>query len=150
MMKVKTIVKPSPVAGLGMFAAAPIARGTITWLLEPAFDRFFKPAQVAALAPLERQWFETYSFVVSSGDHCLCADNDRFINHCHIAPNIDGTGGWKEVALRDIAEGEELLVDYRTFEPGYFQRRGIDMAAWARDAKGAEVSPRPVRVARFG
>jgi len=150
MMKVPSYVGPSAVAGLGLFAAAPIARGTITWLLEPAFDRFFKAAQVAALDPLERQWFETYSFVMRSGDHCLCADNDRFINHCHIAPNIDGTGGWKEVALRDIAEGEELLVDYRTVEPGYFQRRGIDMAAWARDAKGAEVSPRPVRVARFG
>ena len=39
MMLVKAQLKESPIEGIGVFAAEPIAKGTEVWRFEPQFDK---------------------------------------------------------------------------------------------------------------
>ena len=46
--------------------------------------------------------------------YILCGDDARFFNHAD-DPNCDDSKRDTTLALRDIPEGEELTVNYRTF-----------------------------------
>jgi SET domain-containing protein len=46
----------------------------------------------------------------------LCADNAKYINHNNDANLIDTRDGLREIAARDIAEGEELTNNYYNFD----------------------------------
>jgi hypothetical protein len=100
----------TPLIGYGVFATNPIPRGTITWVRDP-LDQAFSPAQVAAFPPMQQQVLERYSFVDAQGDSILCWDHGRYVNHACEA-NCLGPGYGFEIAIRDIAPGEELTDDY--------------------------------------
>src|SRR5882762_139189 len=102
-----------PHIGWGVFATRPIPRGTITWALD-ALDQRFTDAQIAALPTAARQQLDIYSFINSHGLHVLCWDHARFVNHS-CAANCLSVGYDFELAIRDIAAGEELTDDYGTF-----------------------------------
>jgi hypothetical protein len=59
---------------------------------------------------------EKYTYVDARGDHILCWDNARFFNHSCSA-NCLSVGYDFELAVRDIAAGEELTDDYGTLNP---------------------------------
>ncbi len=104
-----------PDIGWGVFATRPIPRGTIVWALD-ALDRRFSPAEVAALPPYARRQIDIYSYVDGRGYHVLCWDHARFFNHSCSA-NCLSVGYDFELAIRDIAAGEELTDDYGTLNP---------------------------------
>ncbi|MEY2879987.1 MAG: hypothetical protein RLZZ15_2367 [Verrucomicrobiota bacterium] len=98
--------------GLGVFATKPIPRGTIMWT-RCALDLVFTPAAVAALRPDYRRIVETYSYIAVDGDSILCWDGAKHVNHSCAAntfaaiPDVD-------LAVRDLAAGEEITCDYGT------------------------------------
>src|SRR4051812_13423698 len=105
----------SPSIGWGVFATRPIPRGTITWALD-ALDQKFTPAERAALPEYAEAQLEKYSYADAHGNHVLCWDHARFFNHS-CAANCLSVGYDFELAVRDIAAGEELTDDYGTLNP---------------------------------
>jgi uncharacterized protein len=102
-----------PAIGWGVVATRPIPRGTITWALD-RLDHFYAAEEIAAMPAYAQRQLQTYSYVDRHGRHVLCWDHARFVNHSCDA-NCLSVGYDFEIAVRDIAAGEELTDDYRTF-----------------------------------
>lgn len=127
MLLVRTRLGPSLIAGTGLFAAEPIKAGTVTWRFFPGFDQLFTAEHIVELPDVAREAIETYTYLHgASGFYIYCLDNARFMNHAddpntagvHVENAIEG----HDIAIRDIAEGEELTCDYRTFD-AHFNRK---------------------------
>jgi uncharacterized protein len=101
--------------GWGVFATQAIPKGTITWALD-ILDQKFNPEQVAGLPPHAQASLDKYSYIDARGRHILCWDHGRFFNHSCSA-NCLSLGYDFEIAIRDIAAGEELTDDYGTLNP---------------------------------
>ena len=98
--------------GYGVFATDFIPRGTITWV-QDSFDQVFSPAHVDRLSPFHQAILDKYAFTDARGSFVLCWDLGRFVNHS-CAPAALSPGYNFEIAVRDIAPGEELTDDYGT------------------------------------
>ncbi|MDX1421394.1 MAG: SET domain-containing protein [Rubricoccaceae bacterium] len=98
--------------GHGVVATRPIPRGTITWALDP-LDRVLPPAEVERLGPLYRERLDHFTFRDNEGRYVLCWDIARYVNHSSRA-NCLTTAYDFEIAIRDIAPGEQLTDDYGT------------------------------------
>ncbi len=118
MLLVPTYVAQSPISGFGLHAAAPIKAGTVWWRFVENFDYVLTPQQVEALPELARAHIKHYAYLWK-GVWIHCADHAIFTNHSDqpnsygVYPNDDIFGC--SVAKRDIAAGEEITEDYRTF-----------------------------------
>jgi len=97
-------------AGHGVVAVKPIPRGTITWVKDP-LDCTFSPAAVDRMPAACRKALDHFCYRDRKGDYALCWDHARFINHS-FRPNCIATAYDFELAVRDIAAGEELVNDY--------------------------------------
>ena len=103
-----------PGAGKGLFLAAPVARGRVvvapddirgTW---PWHEVRQRPDAEAAMAASVR-WFE---------DQCTVSLD--WPDECYVNHSFEPNGLWHLgfiFAARDLAEGEELTVDYRHLLP---------------------------------
>lgn len=96
--------------GYGVVATSLIKKGTITWVLDK-LDREFTPQQVLKLDEVYRDILEVYSFRNNKGNHVLCWDNARFVNHSFNS-NCLTTAYDFEIAIRDIEPGEQVTDDY--------------------------------------
>jgi SET domain-containing protein len=143
MLLIPNYVGPSAIEGVGVFAAAPIAKGTAIWSLDEKFDQVLTVAEIAALGDEQRSFVERYGYTHTTRPELtvLEMDNGRFMNHSD-NPNTDFTDpvvGW---AIRDIAEGEEITCNYAEFEPGFAMLPGrffVPRAATGRP--GLKLSP---------
>jgi SET domain-containing protein len=120
MLLVPTRLAPSQIHGLGVFALEPIAAAAPVWRFAPGLDREFGPDIIEGLPAHVRRFFSHYGYLDRNLQRIiLCFDDARFVNHSD-APNVatdyaqDPHG--LDVALRDIAAGEELTMDYAGFE----------------------------------
>lgn len=100
----------SPEIGFGVFATKRIPRGTITWT-RCAFDRSFTPEEMTKLDPFYAPILHKYAYVDRHGNHVLCWDLGRFMNHS-CEPTCLSPGFDFDVAVRDIEAGQELTCDY--------------------------------------
>jgi hypothetical protein len=102
----------SPDIGFGVFATRRIPRGTVTWVFDP-LDQIVGKEKAAALAPMLARSLDIYSYRNGRDERILCWDHARFVNHsCNptsLAPGLD-----LEIAVRDIAAGEQITDDYGT------------------------------------
>lgn len=119
-MLVETEIRPSPIHGMGCFTLEPIERGDVVWVLSELDKRFSKhllwSREVLRL-------LEHYAYFDAQLDAwILPVDDARFMNHSD-EPNL--TSSWSsDVAARDIAAGEELTCDYRTFDTDWKRKLG--------------------------
>ena len=115
------MIKPSPIEGIGVFAIRDIPKGCRTIFSDPAVeeDNWHKISrQEMELLPAHtKQLIETYClydtqnyFVPANGFKKM--DLVLFLNHSEKANIISINEGQYFEATRDIAAGEELLVDY--------------------------------------
>jgi hypothetical protein len=100
----------SDVIGLGVFATRSIPKGTIVWALDD-LDQRLSPVRVSRLGSRYQELLDRYAFVNAEGDRVVCWDIARFVNHSCEA-NAISTGWHFDIAVRDIAEGEEICNDY--------------------------------------
>jgi uncharacterized protein len=116
MLVVETYVAPSAIHGMGVFAAEPLKAGTRVWVFNAVIDQEITPAELEMLPDVARRIALSRGFASSDGRTILSRDNGVFLNHSD-EPNtqVDEEGS---VAARDIAMGEELTEDYRSFRPG--------------------------------
>jgi hypothetical protein len=119
----------SETMGHGVFATRLIPKGTITWVRDD-FDQSFTAEQIQRMQPKYREILEKYSYVDGKGLSVLCWDHARFFNHSCDA-NCLSAGYDFELAVRDIACGEELTDDYGTLN----LREEFRCACQARDCR---------------
>lgn len=130
MLLVKTVVKSSPIAGVGLFADHDIKKGDIVWQYTPETCATFTQDQFQVLVDsfhkTERQliqYYLTYTYFQSfMSSMILCLDNGRFVNHSD-QPNLAGSSfmpsdkAWQySIAQCDIKKGEELTENYGTYD----------------------------------
>ncbi len=96
--------------GFGVFASAPIPRGTVVWVHD-ALDQILDAARIATLPDVLRRHVERYAYVNADGHRVLCWDHGRYMNHS-CEPSTTSIGTLLEIARRDIAIGEELTCEY--------------------------------------
>ena len=136
MLVIETVVKPSKISGMGLFTSQDIPKGTVVWEYDPNFAFLVNKKQLQILEKSTKQtdlvrFILIYGFYVKALDSIILdLDNGRFINHsfqpslglAEVAPEEK----WRySVALRDIAKGEELTEDYRSFEVSSWSRQFI-------------------------
>jgi hypothetical protein len=112
------VLRPSPIEGVGCFTLQAIKAGEIVRnLWDDADVRFVPAAEVPpALVPLHKRYC-----IESPGGFWCPLDFKRmsvgwYLNHSE-RPNLaSADGGHNYFALRDIAAGEELTIDYRKLD----------------------------------
>lgn len=125
MIMVKTKLGKSKIHGIGLFADQNIKKGTITWDYQPWFHITYSKEDLKKMSKPAREQVLWYAFVDKKDDrYILCADDQRFINHSSNPKkiNILSISQYRDIALRDIKKGEELLCDYNKFDDTYFKR----------------------------
>ena len=115
MLSVPTVVAPSPIEGVGLFATRPIVAGTVIWQFTPGVDWRIPVDDFRRFPEPYRGWLLRYVYREPGGYYVLCGDNGKFMNHS-FDPNCDDVDGPCTVAKRDIEAGEELTCDYRLFD----------------------------------
>ena len=121
MLLVKTILAPSDIEGLGLFAAENIAKGTIVWKFVPGVDALLDASEIESLPAVAQDICKRYAYLdPASKKYVLCGDDARFENHSE-NPNTAGAYPAGEpfgldVATRDIKKVEEITCDYRAFD----------------------------------
>jgi len=117
-----TRLKPSPIHGVGVFAIRTIPKGTNIF----ADDKSrLVPIDKIDVDKLEGELRKLYDdFCVIKDNEFICPDSFNnltiswYINEpiCGQEPNVICVGDeYDFIAARDIAEGEELTVDYSTY-----------------------------------
>ncbi len=119
MILVKTYLHISPIHGVGVFAAEPIAAGTLLWRFVEGIDRVITEAEMAMMPEVAQAFVREYGYCCPHfpGGMVLSADNARFLNHAD-APNTDNRTEYA-YAKYDIAVGEEMTCDYRELSEEY-------------------------------
>ena len=96
--------------GYGVFATQHIPKGTAVYVRD-ALEIVIPRDASLALSPIYSDIVKKYSYIDSQGAFVLSWDHARFVNHC-CHPNTITTGYGFEIAIRDIAPGEEISDDY--------------------------------------
>lgn len=116
----KIEIKQSPIEGKGLFAREPFVRGerfTISRAITEGDSVAMCDAEFQAYTRTVSHWDAVY---LGNGKHRVSLldrgdDPANYGNHsCDPNTALDGD---VRVALRDIAEGEEITIDYRQLSP---------------------------------
>ena len=120
MLLVPVRVGPSGIHGLGAFAVELIASGTAVWRFTPGFDLDLDPRLLDAQPSLFRKVLLHYGYLDPRLKRfILCCDDARFINHSdtsNLRSDFASDRYGIDVAMRDIAAGEEITIDYGLVE----------------------------------
>ena len=115
MLTINTYLAPSPVHGIGLFAAEYIQAGSPVWKFNRYIDKIFKREVFLDICnrldscSLHHLLNSSYA---RGGRYFYLTDNARFINHSEKSDNICFADDYMEIALRDIQPHEELLENY--------------------------------------
>lgn len=117
MIVVKTVIKPSNIHGMGLFADQFISKDSVIFEEEEHFTKKFTLKEVEYMLDIQREFIEHWGYL-SNGVYKLSLDNDRFFNHSK-NPNTyesDDEENKYTYAKRDIYPGEELTTNYNDFD----------------------------------
>ncbi len=126
MLFVHTKIGPSKIHGAGLCAIEDIPKNTIVWRFIPKKDEAYTKEEVECLPEPKRSeilgLFHPY-ISKQTNRYISFGDNAGYINHSK-NPNLgtryeDGVEEDINFALSDIKAGEELTVDYRTFDASF-------------------------------
>lgn len=118
---VRTVLKPSSIQGLGVFADQDIKQGTVVWAYMEPVDQTFTPEELIVMPSIAREFLLKYAYYhIKTGRYVHSGDNGRFVNHSDTPNTIghypEGCTEGEDIAARDIARGEELTCNYFTFD----------------------------------
>ena len=120
-------IAPSSIHGIGLFAAAPLAQGTLLWCYQPGLDT---RRRLSDLEPTARLISLYYGYVNPLEPHwvVVCGDAARFWNFPPVGCPANAIpsavhlhGEALIIAARDIEAGEELLIDPSS-DADYFRK----------------------------
>jgi len=103
----------SAAIGHGVFATRPIPCGTIVYVKD-VFEIEITPQEYERLDGQHRVIADRYSYIDPRGVYIISWDLAKYVNHrCDC--NTISTGWGFEIAIRDIAAGEEITDEYGLF-----------------------------------
>jgi SET domain-containing protein len=120
MLLIRTFVAKSTVHGTGLFAAEAVPKGKTVWRFDRGRDLRMTRDELALFPEPVRADWERFAYVSRfTGLIVRAGDDYGFINHAHdpnigVSPAVELPEG-RDIALRDIAPGEELFFDYTWF-----------------------------------
>jgi hypothetical protein len=89
-----------------------VRAGTHVWRFEPLFDKTIREVDLARFPEHVREHIVIHAeHFPELGVYRLSSDEDKYMNHS-ATPNLRVTEEDFLVAIRDIAVGEELTIDY--------------------------------------
>ena len=117
-------LKPSALHGIGVFAVRDIPKGcknifskeTGEWILLGMEEVAQLPAHSKDFIETYYLYDDAYYFVPAHG--CKVMDMANYLNHSNTPNLISVQDGLFFEAIRDIKEGEELLIDYGSIVDG--------------------------------
>jgi hypothetical protein len=99
--------------GYGVFATAPIPKGTIVYVKDE-LDIEITKRQFNKLDNVHQQIVTKYSYIDQRGVRIVSWDHAKYVNHrCEC--NTMSAGYGFELAIQDIAENEEITDEYGLF-----------------------------------
>lgn len=112
MFLIRTRLAKSPIHGLGVFTQSTIPADSIVWRFEPSFDKTISEKEFSRLPSHVQEHVSIHAeHFPELGVYRLSSDEDKYMNHS-AEPNLRVTEDDFLVAIRDIAPGEELTIDY--------------------------------------
>lgn len=135
MLRVNTMLLPSSLQGIGLFADEFIKKGTVTWKRDPEdfsfeMDKYLMRFR-KKVRDHQREYVKAHSyFDAETGLWVYCVDALKYINHSE-APNVISTP-FVDIAARNIHPGDEMTCNYAAYEPpgadgiDWFKRRGVN------------------------
>jgi SET domain-containing protein len=123
-VNVYTRLRPSKIHGVGVFAIRKIKKGTSIFPDEKKKNiRWVRKHNLRGLPRELRKLYDDFSIIKDNHETYGCPSSFNqlslawFLNkpQTHKKPNVCCRNDYMFYALRDIAVGEELTVDYRTF-----------------------------------
>lgn len=117
-------VRPSPIAGFGLFARQFIPKGTIVWWIDGS-ELLYAPEEYAKL-PQEVQnvCYENRGVCIRS------VEGGEYMNHS-CDPNVGWLNDETYITLRDVQAEEELTYDYGTSDITDYAVQDKSLGAWA-------------------
>ena len=115
-------VAPSPLGGVGLFAYRGIPNGTMIYATRPEEDLVVPLQSVRRLPPETQRLYKTFGIVLEGRDAVVVPKNFNhmsviwYINHSDSDPNVMTPDGADYYTTRDVQAGEELLVNYNSFD----------------------------------
>ena len=103
----------SPEVGYGVFATQDIPAGTITYVKD-SLEIIVTPSDYSSHVADMQAAIDKYSYIDEEGNRIVSWDFAKYVNHCCDC-NSMSTGYGFEIALRDIAAGEQLTDEYGIF-----------------------------------
>ena len=116
--KVYVRLAPSRIHGIGVFAIQPIMGGTYIFYRDNSELVWVKKRSVMRVPKIIRKLYD--DFCISKGELYGCPPSFSeltpawYLNHSR-TPNVAADKNYRFYALRNIAKGEELTVDYTTY-----------------------------------
>jgi hypothetical protein len=99
--------------GHGVFATRAIPRGTLVYVKD-RLEIELTSRQFERLDPVYREVVNKYAYIDAAGRRVVSWDHGKYVNHrCEC--NTISTGYGFEIAIRDIAAGEEITDEYGLF-----------------------------------
>ena len=99
--------------GYGVFATAPIAKGTIVYVKD-SLELVITPTDYLLHSREMQEVVDRYSYIDERGNRIVSWDFAKYVNHCCNCNTIS-TGYGFEIAIRDIAAGEQITDEYGIF-----------------------------------
>ncbi len=130
MILVKTKLKQSLINGIGLFANQFISKNTIVWKYNLRLDQLYHRDEWKSTPKMVKKLLKHYGYKNEYGDYILCGDDARFFNHsdtpnCFEEYSPGGTA--PTIANRDIQKGEELTIDYSSFDNDYKEKLKLNV-----------------------
>lgn len=99
--------------GYGVFATEKIPLGTIVYVKD-SLEMVITPSEYVLQSPEMKKMVDRYSYRDENGNRIVSWDFAKYVNHCCNCNSIS-TGYGFEVAIRDIAPGEQITDEYGIF-----------------------------------
>jgi SET domain-containing protein len=118
MLIVKTRIDKSTISGIGLFADQDILKGDIVWKMTSISVLKITPVEYKSLSTVEQTFIKEkdYYWIDKDNNYMIPIDDSRFINHSG-NPNIIDSDDNTCVSSKNIKQGEELTIDYKTLVP---------------------------------
>jgi uncharacterized protein len=105
--------KVNDIIGYGVFARRFIPKGTIVYVKDP-LEIEIAPEQFEIMDAKLQAVVNWFSYIDETGTRIVSWDIAKYVNH-HCRANTISTGYGFEIAVRDIAPGEEITDEYGLF-----------------------------------
>lgn len=99
--------------GYGVFATKSILEGTIVYVKD-SLEHVISPTDYLMHAPTVQEQIDKYCYIDEYGNRVVSWDFAKYVNHCCNCNTIS-TGYGFEIAIRDIAAGEQITDEYGIF-----------------------------------